>query len=896
MSLIRYKAQLISLPLALLSPFLPRLAVANPNTEIFHEQPAATEFITFDNQSFTIMGMKTFLTCGEVHYPRIPKELWSQRLLRARMAGFNTVATYLFWNAHEPEEGQFDFSGNKDLSAFLDLCRELRLFVIVRLGPYSCSEIDLGGFPAWLAVGKGVRLRSEDPEYLKYVDRWFEKVLPIVARHQIHKGGPVIMVQLENEYPGGWGTDEDPYLAHLRKKALEMGIEVPMFYSGLRHSHDPAGEKPWPRTGNSPWFTTEFWPGWFTLFGDLPKDDVDRYDRATRKIIAFGGAGYSYYMLHGGTNWGYMSNDEISTSYDFAAPIGESGALRETYFRFKKSAIFASSFGHILTRGTTDEEGFKISSGELKHYLCRTERGNIVFLDNPGSQPVTTTVEIERHFPVPMVKPLTLQPGEILPIIVDMPLGGGVTITHCAANILTIRRLLHRTFIFIYGRQNEPGEIVFRLEGALRLISGVEGYIIDSTGRILIVSFDFPAEWERKDFAFVSGLAAIQVVVLGEKLAERTWFDTLKMSPVVVAGPHYVREITQEEKSVAIAAEFKGDEKACYIYTGDLMLPDAEKSSKLVTFEPDEPNLCLKGKLSDFPAPPEVPRLTDWKFAEAAPEADVEFDDSGWSLSDDPADMGAMPGANRSFYGWYRCSFESPEEDEGKVEFPFAGERIQVFSNGKLAAKIDGRGPQSVSIPLRKGKNIVAILARHSGRDKLYNFSGVAGLKVAAGIHGPVKLATNSGSRVLKGWRYRAGLVGEQEGWLAPDGKTAVKWVPLSLREKGAIPTFFAGSFSYEPSPLYSDILRLKTKGLSFGTLWLNGRIIGQYVPDGEYYLPEPWLEGQNLIVIADEEGKSPDEVVLVREAAAATYRTRIFLAPKPSEEALPPESPQSKN
>jgi beta-galactosidase len=261
---------------------------AKPNSEIFHEQPAAKKFITFDARSFIIRGMKVFLTSGSIHYTRVPKELWRDRLMRARMAGFNTIITYVSWNAHEPEEGQFDFSGSKDLSAFLDLCKELRLYVIVRLGPYSCAEWDLGGFPAWLAVGKGVRLRTHDPEYLKYVDKWFEKLLPIVAGHQVHKGGCVIMVQLENEYKGGSGNDEDAYLAHLRKKALETGIEVPMFYSGLRHGHDPAGDEPWPRTGNSPWFTTEFWAGWYNLFGELPQENVERYDRATRKIIAFG--------------------------------------------------------------------------------------------------------------------------------------------------------------------------------------------------------------------------------------------------------------------------------------------------------------------------------------------------------------------------------------------------------------------------------------------------------------------------------------------------------------------------------------------------------------------------------------------------------------------------------
>jgi beta-galactosidase len=877
-----FRNRLAQLAFLLPAAFFPILrGDASPNAEIFHEQEAAKKFITFDKDNFIIHGLRVFLTSGSIHYTRVPRELWRDRLVRAKMAGFNTIMTYVSWNAHEPEEGQFDFSGNKDLSAFLDVCKEVRLCVIVRLGPYSCAEWDLGGFPAWLAIGKGVRLRTDDPEYLKYVDRWFEKLLPIVAGHQIHKGGRVIMVQLENEYKGGWGTDEDAYLAHLRKKALEMGIEVPMYYSGLHHSHDPAGGEPIARTGNSPWFSTEFWPGWYDRFGELPEEDIQKYERATWKVIAFGGAGYNYYMLHGGTNWGYTSNDEISTSYDFSAPIGESGVLRKSYFRFKKLAIFAATFGHITSHGEFDEEGFKVNSGELKHYLRSTPRGKILFLGNPDDKPITTRIEVEGHPAIPMVKPLTVLPREMHPLILDMTLTGSVTLFHCASKVLAMRRMGKRIFILLYGREGEPGEIVFKLRGSLRLISGITSYIIDARGQTLIVSFDFPGAWQKNDFAFECGATTIQVVALNDRLAERAWFDPFTAGSAIAVGPYYVREFAQEENSVSITAEFRGDEEACYIYTAQPMLPHPEKSTKLFSFEFDKANVCLTGKPTALPDPPAIPELTDWRSASAALEADPKFDDSGWLSSDDPRDMGAMPGAHKSFYGWYRCSFDSPASGEGKIEFPFAGDTIYVFVNGKLVGKADGKGPQSVSIPVQGGKNLLAVLARHSGRDKLYNFSGVAGLKVATGIHGPVKLTVGSESNVLKGWRYRAGLIGEEEGWYAPEKQSAVDWRPLADAERPPTATFYAARFSYKPRPDFSEILRLKTKGMSRGTLWLNGRIIGQYVPDGEYYLPEPWLNQDNLIVLADEEGKSPDRVTLLREAPAAAHRVRIELVPE---------------
>ncbi len=879
--------KIVSLMFVTLS--ISRLLGAGANSEIYHEQEAAKKFITFDKDSFIIRGRRVFLTCGEIHYTRVPRELWRDRLLRAKMAGFNTVATYVFWNAHEPEEGQFDFSGNRDLSAFLDVCKEMRMYVFVRLGPYSCAEWDLGGFPGWLAVGKGVRLRTDDPEYLKYVDRWFEKLLPIVARHQIHRGGRVFMVQLENEYKGGWGTDEDAYLAHLRKKALEMGIEVPMFYSGLHHSHDPVGEQPIERTGNSPWFSTEFWPGWYTRFGELPEEDIAKYVRGTWKLIAFGGAGYSYYMLHGGTNWGYTSNDEISTSYDFGAPIGESGVLRRSYFEFKKPTIFGATFGHITSSGKFEEEGFTINSGELKHYLRSTPRAKILFLDNPKGDPISTRIEVEGHLPVPMVKPLTVRPGEMHPLLLDMALTPSVTVLHSASRVLAMRRMRERIFIFLYGREGEPGEIVFKLKGSLRLASGIPSYIIDAKGETLIVSFDFPGAWQKKDFAFECGVSRIQVVALNDGLAERAWFDPFTAGQAIVLGPYYVREFAQEESSVKIGAEFRGDEEACYIYTAQPMSPDPEKSSKLFAFEFDKPNGCLNGKPTAFPDPPELPQLGDWQFAPGAPEADPRFDDSGWVSSDDPKDMGAMPGAHRTFYGWYRCSFDSPVAGDGKIEFPFAAETIYVFLNGTLVEKADGKGPQAISVPLSEGENHLAVLARHSGRDKLYNFSGVAGLRVATGIHGPVKLTIGSESKVLKGWRYRAGLIGEKKEWYALDKQSAVEWQPIADAKDLTAPTFYAARFSFTPAPNFSEVLRVKTKGMSHGTLWLNGRIIGQYVPDGEYYLPEPWLKQDNLLVLADEEGKSPESVSLVREDTAAAYKADILMIPAEVDEESKP-------
>ena len=290
---------------------------------------------------------------------RVPHELWRDRLLRLKRAGFNTVETYAFWNFHEPRENEWDFTGDKDIGAFLATAQELGLYAIVRVGPYVCAEWDSGGYPLWLKFKPPFKVRTADPAFLAWNDHWYDKILPIVAAHQIHKGGNVILVQLENEHPQGWGTvSGSPYFDHLREKALSLGIEVPFFFSGLNHGSGPtpgnlAGRK-------TPWFSTEFWPGWFDLYGNLSAKRFHEVERDNWKILARGGSGHNFYMLHGGTNFETWNDNSGAASYDYGAAIGQCGDLRPIYYRMKRANFFArvvvvsrASMGPSISTATT---------------------------------------------------------------------------------------------------------------------------------------------------------------------------------------------------------------------------------------------------------------------------------------------------------------------------------------------------------------------------------------------------------------------------------------------------------------------------------------------------------------------------------------------------------------
>ncbi|KHG10358.1 Beta-galactosidase 17 -like protein [Gossypium arboreum] len=315
-----------------------------------------------DGKPFQIIG-------GDLHYFRVLPEYWEDRLLRAKALGLNTVQTYIPWNLHEPEAGKLVFEGIADLVSFLKLCQKLGLLVMLRAGPYICAEWDLGGFPAWLlSIHPDVRLRSSDPAYLQKVEGWWGVLLPKVAPLLYGNGGPIIMVQIENEF-GSYGNDK-AYLSHLVKLARgHLGEDIILYTTdgGSRETLEKGtiqgdgvfaavdfttGDNPWPifklqkqfnSPGKSPPLSSEFYTGWLTHWSEkMARTDADFTAAALEKIMLQNGS-VVLYMAHGGTNFGFYNGantgaDESDykpdlTSYDYDAPITESGDVDNAKFK-----------------------------------------------------------------------------------------------------------------------------------------------------------------------------------------------------------------------------------------------------------------------------------------------------------------------------------------------------------------------------------------------------------------------------------------------------------------------------------------------------------------------------------------------------------------------------------
>jgi beta-galactosidase len=332
-------------------------------------------------QSFTIQGDHFMLDgkpfqihSGEMHYARIPRAYWRDRMEMAKAMGLNTIATYVFWDVHEPKPGVWNFSDNADLPEFLREAQQEHLYVILRAGPYSCAEWEFGGFPAWLLANPKMEtaLRSNDPAFMVPAEKWIMKLGQEVARYQIGRGGPIIAVQMENEY-GDFGSDQ-AYLKHLRQIFIKAGFtdallfttnptrgekngSIPDTYAavnfGMRHAAQGLDFLERMRPGQ-PLFAAEYWPGWFDHWGQPHQTRPIAPQVADLESILSRGASLNLYMFHGGTSFGFMSGASWTdstylpdvTSYDYDAPLDEAGHPTPKYYAYRK--VFAKFAGHPL--------------------------------------------------------------------------------------------------------------------------------------------------------------------------------------------------------------------------------------------------------------------------------------------------------------------------------------------------------------------------------------------------------------------------------------------------------------------------------------------------------------------------------------------------------------------
>ncbi|GHU99228.1 beta-galactosidase [Bacteroidia bacterium] len=333
------------------------------------------------NGEFFYDSLPTRIISGEMHYSRVPHQYWRHRMQMLKAMGLNTVATYVFWNIHEPEPGVWDFEGDKNIAGYIRIAGEEGLHVILRPGPYVCGEWEFGGYPWWLQNVAGMELRADNEPFLSHTKRYIERLYAEIGELQVTRGGPIVMVQVENEFGSYVAQRTDvpqerhrTYNAKIKRQLVEAGFDVAMFTSDgswLFEGGSTPGALPtangednvenlkavvdkW-HDGSGPYMVAEFYPGWLMHWAEpFPSVDASQVARKTEEYLR-AGVSFNFFMAHGGTNFGFTSGANYDerhgiqpdlTSYDYDAPITEAGwttpkfdSIRNVIQRYTESRI-----------------------------------------------------------------------------------------------------------------------------------------------------------------------------------------------------------------------------------------------------------------------------------------------------------------------------------------------------------------------------------------------------------------------------------------------------------------------------------------------------------------------------------------------------------------------------
>ncbi|MFP4216665.1 MAG: beta-galactosidase [Planctomycetota bacterium] len=408
--------------------------------------------VTYDSRSFLIDGSRVWLVSGSLHYFRVPHELWRDRLIKARRAGLNCISTYVPWNIHEPREGEWDFQGDRDIASFIKLAADVGLYVILRPGPYICAEWDFGGLPAWLTAKSGMHVRTPSAAYTHYYDKYLNNVLGPLAELQVPQGGNIILIQNENEYFQTTMPDRLNYLEFISQLIRRAGFEIPIITCNnatepqvpdtidcVNSWRDVPGRLKllYELQPGAPMLVTEFWNGWFDCWGgEHQTRDATETARKAMEILGCG-TQYNYYMWHGGTNFGFYGARLIAhsaawqtTSYDYDAPLAEGGGLTEKYYRTRLVNLLANYMGkYFATTEMADAGATAVNTPGVLN--AAGDEGRWAVVTNRGCEEIKTSLlslSDARHVEV------TLEPLGAAAIPMDVPLTGKHTLnyTNCS--------------------------------------------------------------------------------------------------------------------------------------------------------------------------------------------------------------------------------------------------------------------------------------------------------------------------------------------------------------------------------------------------------------------------------------------------------------------------------
>lgn len=786
--------------------------------------------IAYDAHGFIINGRRQFLIGGEFHYFRTPHELWEDRLLKMARNGATLVTTYIPWNWHEPREGQERWDGDADIDRFLKLCRQHGLYVIVKPGPYCCAEWDFGGHPDWL-LSKNIPLRVLNDAYLEYVRKWYRRVAEVIGPHLITRDGPIVCIQVENEYDHLMEYGEEKiskedairYFTRLADMMNEFGVNIPKFaneaaflrghpqiidtrtyypniplfqYWMYMHRYfdgkirDAKKGQP-----NCPTMILELQVGWFAQFGrPLYIAPLHLTESVSKSVIALGASVLNYYMYVGGTTFPFWTcrgniwdilprGFGTCTTFDFGgSPIREWGELMSGRMDYIRAlSMFVKDFQPLVMEAEDSEDLGVLRSEEA---ILRVAPDGARLDSALRSESENFAVLSRRLGNQYLVCIRNLGP-ESKTVDVGFIKDNSDVFRHL--HLAARQTMLLPVNVEIPGTphtiEGSTSELLFARRIGGRTWFGVFGKPGSAGETKLRTAAPITAADDTEPIQIADGTIryvhrGAQVVRVGEDRMVILDQDLcgkveLLQQGILVTDAYFVREMSEEEKRIRLDVQLRNGSKNRFLWFGD-----ESPSSVTVAGKPVE---CMRrGERSEFVVhqPKQKPLRIEWQGPWRAigdtREAAPEFSTDGWRRLNEPISL-EEAGLLDHGYIWYRAEFHLPD-DLAEASLVYLGndcDRQRVYLNGAhLWEGITKEQRISLKSTMRPGRNVLAVLYGNFFHSKSHPHEGA--IRKYSGIMQPliVEGRTHSGTpfrEVIRSFDVSEHLTGVRNGYSLPD-------------------------------------------------------------------------------------------------------------------------------
>ncbi|MEV0614172.1 beta-galactosidase [Nonomuraea sp. NPDC050404] len=676
--------------------------------------------VTYDKYSLTVDGRRIVLQSAEFHYFRLPSpELWRDVMEKFRAAGFNAVSLYFSWAYHSPAPGVYDFTGVRDVDRLLRIARQAGLYVIARPGPYINAESTGGGFPAWLKTVPG-RARSSEAGYQAAYREWLHRINPIIARHQVTEGGPVVLYNAENEYQVN--TDA-AYMQDIQDQARADGIEVPIT------TNDCCDGGSW----SSTWATgpgavqipgvddypqsfecanPDLWGPWGEGLTERLRDDIPvfaaeyqagaidlgnaGYDKCREltgpafmkffyknNLIQTGATMFSYYMGYGGTNWGWLAQpNDVYTSYDYGAAITEARRPTPKYDEFKRQGYFLEAVAPLAKTDAITSPAAPGNGALTTVARANPDTGTQFVLLRHTDRAATGTDAATLDWAAPDGRyqvPARVKGRDAHVLVAGYDLGGQ-RLAVSTSEIMTHAAIGGRDVAVLYGSAGSPGATVLRYSAqpSVKVLEGSVRAAYDGGD----LRLDYAHEGLARVLVMGGGRRPLLLLIGTDEEAARFWRAGTPMNPVLVRGTELVRSAAVTGDTVRLSADTVAGEVEVFAPPsirrvelgrsgGQSGGQDAGQSGQSAGRDEVRVSRTASGSLigaTRAPASAKLPDLTGWRARAEAPEAAPGFDDSRWKVADhtttgNPHQPKTLPVLYADDYGyhygnvWYRGRF-----------------------------------------------------------------------------------------------------------------------------------------------------------------------------------------------------------------------------------------------